>query len=401
MENNFETKLLVCEGEGPNDLYFDLVKGLQDMGSIQKSRGLETIEIRPAMVIFTDPTKRFLTCPGRLIHPYFQVMESIWILAGRGDVAWISKYLKNIEKYSDGQLEFHAPYGYRMRKYGYHRDPYLMEYSGHEFDQFENCLKYLQSDPNTRHAVMTFWNPDFDQFGIETIDRPCNITFHFLVRDGKLDLTIFNRSNDLHWGLMNANVVQFSVILETAAMILGIPVGNQIHMIDSLHYYTDNPITENVQSKEYDFNVYDYVSPLPFIFNDGGYFYTMHSANDDNLTDHLDDELKTFFKAEENIWKTGQPSTNSLDHSLLQDALSLAFSFYHYKRHNYEIAINALERVQADDIFISCLEFLNRVKFPGTDLAQKVLIEFLIYSRFKNSLSKFQIKEISKYINNH
>ena len=85
-----------------------------------------------------------------------------------------------------------------------------------------------------------------DHVDVNTIDRPCNVSFFFLIRDGKLDLTISNRSNDVNLGLFNANIVQFSVILETMALLLGVPVGKQVHFINSLHYYTDDPITEEV-----------------------------------------------------------------------------------------------------------------------------------------------------------
>ena len=358
------------------------------------SRNLEVVEIRPAMIIFTNPTHRFLTCPGRLIHPYFQVMESIWILAGRGDVSWISKYLKNIEKYSDGEDVFHAPYGHRMRRYGYNRSIFYGD--DDEIDQFENCLIYLFEKPDTRHAVMTYWNPLFDRYGINTIDRPCNIAFHFMIREDKLDLTIMNRSNDIHWGLMNANVVQFSVILETAAMILGIPVGKQIHMIDSLHYYIDNPITDEILSKDYEFNVYDYVHSHPFDNHNNIYHYS--SIAHGGMIAFLDSELKMFFDHEEKIWTKAQFPNIYLEHSFLNDGLILAYSFYKYKKADYESAAQVLLRLRADDLFVSCLEFLNR-KSP--DERTKAVIEATLFDRFNSKLSKFQIKEIQRYIERH
>ena len=287
---------LVVEADNVNDCYIGTVRGIQQNGNIVVSRGMETKEIRPAMFIFNNPIERLLTCPGRLIHPFFQILESIWILGGRGDVKWISKYLKNMEKYSDGKEEFHAPYGIRMREYGSNRDSGLFVTPG-PIDQFQNCYDYLNDDPETRHAVMSFWNPLFDHVDVNTIDRPCNITFHFLIRNGKLDLTIFNRSNDVHFGLFNANVVQFSVILETMAMLLGIPVGRQIHMINSLHYYTDNPLTEEVldsNEEESNFSVYKYVNPHPFgLRNESGI----------DVWSLFNSCIRDFFRDEKKIWE--------------------------------------------------------------------------------------------------
>lgn len=345
---------LVVEADGPNDCYVGAVRGIQQNGDIVVSRGLETKEIRPAMFIFSNPKERFLTCPGRLIHPFFQVLESIWILGGRGDVKWISKYLKNMEKYSDGKEEFHAPYGIRMREYGMNRD-HGFHIIDDSIDQFQNCYDYLNDDPETRHAVMSFWNPHFDHVDVDTIDRPCNITFHFLIRNGNLDLTIFNRSNDVHWGLFNANVVQFSVMLESMAMLLGVPVGKQIHMIDSLHFYTDNPLTEEVLSsnkKESNFNVYKYVRPHSFgLRNELG-------IDSWGLFNYC---LSDFFKDEDKIWR-GKLNDGVLhnDFSYLRDALYVARSFFFYKNGDYPRAIENICEVKARDILVTCCEYLAR-----------------------------------------
>ena len=337
---------LVAEAESPNDMYKDSLEGIIKKGKDVSHRGMETKEIRPVMLIFEKPQQRFLTCPGRKINPFFQIMESIWILGGRGDVKWISKYLKNIEKYSDGEDVFHAPYGMRMRHVGNHRSMRYNNY-GHG-DQFKHCYEYLKKDPNTRHAVMTFWDSVLDHYLVQTIDRPCNIGFHFLIRDGKLDLTIFNRSNDVHLGLMNANVVQFSVILETMAMLLGIPVGRQIHMINSLHYYTDSPLTDNILSADYEFNMYNYVKPMNFNIH--------HSS-----LDLLDEELKIFFDAEERIWKGEETSNVMLSFSFLKEALILAQVFYFFKNYDSYWALrNMYQNIKSDDIYITCVEYLAR-----------------------------------------
>ena len=379
---------LVVSCDGPGDAYVGTLRGIQQNGSIVVSRGLETKEIRPAMFIFNNPRERFLTCPGRNIHPFFQILESIWILGGRGDVAWISKYLKNMEKYSDGQKEFHAPYGVRMRAYGSNRERACSD--DFIIDQFEHCYRYLSENPDTRHAVMTFWHPNFDNYEIETIDRPCNVGLFFLIRDGKLDLTIFCRSNDVTWGLFNTNIVQFSVILESMALLLGVPVGKQIHMINSLHYYTDNPITEEVLSKnkeETNFNMYKYVRPHPFgLRNEAGVdtWFLFNSC------------LEDFFRDEEKIWK-GELLNDLLynDFSYLRDSLYVARSFYFYKKiGDHARAIRDICEVKADDIFITTVEFLARkIDFE--------IISEAVINRFQKRLPERSLNKILKYIREH
>jgi len=377
---------LMVECGGPNDCYCGTVRGIRQNGEIVFSRGMETREIRPVIFIFNDPRERFLTCPGRNIHPFFQVLESIWILGGRGDVKWISKYLKNMEKYSDGKEEFHAPYGVRMRRVGVGRS---FQYNNRGFrDQFEHCYRYLKKDPDTRHAVMTFWDPVLDFHEIKTIDRPCNVAFHFLVRDGKLDLTIFNRSNDVHFGLFNANVVQFSVMLESMAMLLGFPVGRQIHMINSLHYYTDNLLTHEVLSKnrgESDFNVYKHVKPHPFGMRNEAGIDSWHLFNEC---------LDEFFRDERMIWE-GKLDVGTLynDFNYLRDALYVARSFYLYKQGSFFEAEDAICEVKAHDIFITCYEYLMREMDPDNCSYYSELI----YKRFEKRKEEL-VQKIINYI---
>ena len=375
---------LVVETDGINDFYKDVLDSIIDRGYEISPRGLPTKEIRPVMVIINKPRERFLTCPGRLIHPFFQVMESIWILGGRGDVNFIEYYLSNMKTYADGEREFNAPYGTRMRKWNDHRS--IQFCTGRVVDQFADCYKALERDLSTRQAVMVFWNPNFDNYRFETNDRPCNISFQFLVRNGKLDLTIFNRSNDISWGLANANVVQFSVILEAMAMLLDIPVGSQIHMINSLHAYNfQGETTKRVLDAKYDFNVYDYVEPSPF-------FLKIRTIEELNY------ELEIFFDAEEAI-RNGNVNIllpdDSVTFNYLKEALVLAKSFYYYKKEDYIKSAKCLLDLKADDIFVTTMEFIARK--VGSFGGRYYIFKDFISERFSDESSK----AILKYIEDH
>lgn len=386
-----EIHSLVVKAEGPNDCYLDITEGIMKKGILEFSRGLETKEIRPVMIIFDEPRQRFLTCPGRKIHPFFQIMEIVWILGGYGGVQWISKYLKNMEKYSDGMPEFHGAYGVRMRHAGYHRD--LTHNDFGMGDQFKNCYTYLLQEPDTRHALMTLWNPIFDNYSVKTNDRPCNIALHFLVRDGKLDLTIFNRSNDLHWGLFNTNIVQFSVILETMAMLLHRPMGRQIHMINSLHYYTDNPITQQVLGAGYEYNVYDCYDPYPF--------YIASRNKEESVEDSLfllDKDLKEFFEMEEMIWDSANKTVPipNFRFSFLQDAFFVCESFYFLQHKKYKESLESISKVKAIDIFITCMEYLAR------SIDGRMILEHVELRLGNISLKKAgDLNETFKYIISH
>ena len=139
------------------------------------------------------------------------------------------------------------------------------------------------------------------------------------------------------------------------AMLLGVPVGKQIHMIDSLHYYTDNPLTEKILSsneEESNFNIYDHVNPHHFgLRNESGV----------DVWSLFNECLGHFFTDEKGIWEGKLDAVEFYnDFSYLRDALHVARSFYFYKRKDYEASIYNLCEIKADDIFITCSEYLAR-----------------------------------------
>lgn len=81
-------------------------------------------------------------------------------------------------------------------------------------------------------------NHNFFANGILT--HNCNLILTFKLRNEKLDLTVFNRSNDLHWGVFGANLCQFSTILDAVASWLNVEVGTYRQITDSLHIYLDD-----------------------------------------------------------------------------------------------------------------------------------------------------------------
>lgn len=377
---------LTLISDGVNDFYKDLLFSIIDRGEEISPRGLSTKEIRPAMIILEKPRERFLTCPGRNIHPYFQYLESIWILGGRGDLDFIKYYLKNMETYADNMDEFNAPYGVRMRSYGNHRS--LQLDSKYFRDQFWDCYQTLRKDTSTRQAAIVFWNPHFDNFQIVTNDRPCNIAMAFITRDEHLDFTIFCRSNDLNWGLANTNVVQFSVILETMALLLDLYVGRQTHMINSLHVYdSQGELTQSVLNADYNFNVYDHIAPMKF-----------HADFDrDNPFLSLSTELSLFFEYEKSI-REGffQYPYEGVSFNFLRDGLILAESFFFYKHGNYVGAMSSLLDLKAYDIYISVMEFISRKIDNFSLVKEKVLDHFE-----KATIKEESLSAILNYIERH
>ncbi len=198
-------------------------------------RGLRTLEHRgPVITEYVRPYERVLFNPVRDANPFFHFMESLWILNGQYDVETLAKYNSGMRNYSDDGLTFHGAYGYRLR---------------HAFgkDQLLYVIDMMKKDPDTRRAVMMIWHPELD-LGVNSKDLPCNDALMFKLRDGQLDMTVCNRSNDAIWGAYGANAVQFSMIQEFIAAALRVRVGVYRQVSDSFHIYTDLEVWKKLKN---------------------------------------------------------------------------------------------------------------------------------------------------------
>lgn len=195
--------------------------------------GHETLEMTSAVITeYTHPLERVLFDPKRDANPFFHFFESLWILAGRDDVKWLEFFLPGIAKVSDDTITFHGAYGARMR------DTCIYSDGGFEksTDQLAMVVEELKRNPDSRRAVVGVWQPMLDA-GYTGLDMPCNCTLHFQLRKNKLNLTVFNRSNDMIWGAYGANAVQFSFVLEYVSGMLGVKVGSYYQISNNFHVY--------------------------------------------------------------------------------------------------------------------------------------------------------------------
>lgn len=200
---------------------------LKTKGELVSTRNGPAIMLpEPMMLTLTRPTERVLFNIDRDPNPYFHLFEALWMLAGRNDVRSVEYYNKRMASFSDDGFRFHGAYGYRWR-------------SHFGKDQLLKVAKLLQEDPDTRRAVLAMWDPTVDLGYIHGKDLPCNTHIYFSVLDNKLNMSVCNRSNDLLWGLLGANAVHMSVLLETMAALTGCEVGRYTTFTNNLHVYTE------------------------------------------------------------------------------------------------------------------------------------------------------------------
>lgn len=241
--NEFNVGLGVINCDTFNSVYPRVNEYLlgDECGNWNPSRDGNVKEMLDIKTHILNPYRRCVGGYGRNINVFFLLAEAMWIALGRKDVAWLTLFNKQMEKYSDDGVCFHAPYGYRIRHWGNRsEDTFVDENSqaARGYDQLSDAVRLFAENPNTRQVVMSIWNPSLD-LGFKTKDIPCNDIVMMKIREGHLITTIANRSNDLHLGLPT-NIFQFSFLAEIVSSVLGIRMGTQTHNSQSLHVYDWN-----------------------------------------------------------------------------------------------------------------------------------------------------------------
>jgi len=192
----------------------------------------------PVVTVYERPDERVLLDPARDANPFFHLMESIWMLAGRNDVASIGRFLGTLKKYSDDGEIYHGAYGHRWRVHFESSD-----FGGRYLDQLARIIELLRANPGDRRIVLQMWDPTWD-LGRQGADFPCNTQIYFRVRQdaddySRLDMTICNRSNDAVWGAYGANAVHMSVLQEFVAAACGLALGHMYQLSNNLHGYLE------------------------------------------------------------------------------------------------------------------------------------------------------------------
>ncbi len=215
----FNKSISVDNANQAFDYWYNMLTS--DMEKEESRDGDVVGEIINAITIIKDPTRNI--CDGtRKMNMRYAIGELLWYMSGRNTLKSIQNITSAWDRMSDDGETVNSNYGYCIvNKYG--------------FNQLNYVIKLLQENPNTRQAVIHIKEPS-DK---ESKDVNCTVCLQFFIRDNKLYLTTYMRSNDL-WMGFPYDVFQFTNLQIMLAMILGVEIGTYTHIAGSLHLYERN-----------------------------------------------------------------------------------------------------------------------------------------------------------------
>ncbi|MER9069641.1 thymidylate synthase [Mesorhizobium sp. M0902] len=356
-------------------------RDLLGLGANISVRGKQTKELIGRVTQIERPLERYLFVPNRLNDVVAQFAETLWVLAGRDDVAWLERYLPRAPDFSDDKRVWRGAYGPRLRKWA-------------GIDQIDEVRKLLLADRTSRQGVMMLFDPARDF--VASVDIPCNNWLSWIIRDDRLHLNTALRSNDLWWGFSGINAFEWSVLHEMLAHWVEADVGEAQFVAASLHLY-DNHFERALKAVE----AFHGLSP---------YDYNIDRARFGTSWEEFPARMARWFELEEMIRHNPSCSIGSygeVGDPLLDSALTLVHFKWAAAIWDYERIARELAALPAVDYAAALFEFFGR-QFPELlrEAAQPPIAEFFAAveaqfasiddDAFKNAIKKLHaVKDLA------
>jgi len=206
------------EADNINDLYCDLIKTvISDPEYTVSPRGFDIKEITNPTIVLTNPKKCLVTLQSRKLNYAFTTIEKLEYMSGRTNPDCISFYNKNFGSFMNEYNLFDGAYSERLIYW------------------FRYIYNLLKKDKDSRQAVSTIYG---QQDRHTSKDIPCTILHHYMIRNNKLNMTTYMRSNDLLWGFPY-DVNAFCFLQQVMAKMLNVELGTYTHIAGSMHSYNE------------------------------------------------------------------------------------------------------------------------------------------------------------------
>lgn len=326
-------------GRNVNDLYARGIERIRVLGRDQPSRAGDVIAAQmPVTSVYVHPEERVLLDPKRRANPFFHLMEALWMLNGNNDATFLDWYVHDFSsRFAEGGIQWGA-YGFRWREH-------------FAMDQLDVVVDALSADPYDRRVVISMWDPESD-LGRSVKDVPCNTHVYPRIVNGKLDLTVCCRSNDIIWGAYGANAVHFSVLQEYLAGRIGVPMGILYQISNNWHAYT---------------NVLDKFAPVGYTaLSDGYQMGLVASTPIGTRWDVWDDDLDKFMDFHNKLVATEDhrdlPLHKFQNAWFRQVAVPMAHTWWLHKKKKHDLARLEAAEVKASDWRMAAMMWLEGVK---------------------------------------
>jgi thymidylate synthase len=221
--------MIVFNGKTFAEAYSKSIKCLLEEGLINGARGTTSKELLDVALVVEDPRECMYSNEVRGSQFDYIAGEFLWYYMGRNDVEFISKWAKFWEQIKNPDGTANSAYGNLIFK----------QHNLHGLSQYAWAITSLIKDPSTRQAVLHFNKPEHQYFTNK--DFVCTMYANLHIRNNKLNMSVFMRSNDAIWGTPTDVAffcsLQVQILSHLRKAYPGLELGTYTHVANSYHVY--------------------------------------------------------------------------------------------------------------------------------------------------------------------
>ncbi|TAF96127.1 MAG: thymidylate synthase [Cytophagia bacterium] len=216
--------------------YHDLLRHILENGAKKTDRtGTGTISVFGYQMRF-DLQAGFPLLTTKKVHTKSIIHELLWFLKGDTNIKYLTDNGVSIwNEWADAAGNLGPVYGKQWRSW---ETP-----DGRSIDQFQEVLKQLKTQPDSRRIMVSAWNPaDIGKMKLP----PCHALFQFYVapptaegQKSKLSCQLYQRSADVFLGVP-FNMASYALLTMMVAQECGFDYGDFVWTGGDTHLYINH-----------------------------------------------------------------------------------------------------------------------------------------------------------------
>ncbi|KAI5951413.1 TMP1 [Candida jiufengensis] len=241
--------------------YLDLCQRIINEGEHRPDRtGTGTLSLfAPPQLRFDLSNESFPLLTTKRVFSKGIIHELLWFIAGSTDAKILSdkgvkiwegngsrEFLDKLGLVDRREGDLGPVYGFQWRHFGAEYKDCDTNYQGQGYDQLQDVIKKLKTNPYDRRIIMSAWNPpDFPKMALP----PCHVFCQFYVNfpksntesnvKPKLSCLLYQRSCDMGLGVP-FNIASYALLTKMIAHIVDMDCGEFIHTMGDAHIYLDH-----------------------------------------------------------------------------------------------------------------------------------------------------------------
>lgn len=330
----------IVSGKNINEVFYTLLRKIEDEGHKFTTIRGRVKELTSVLVEIENPRERCYIIPHRYNNIFGTIAETMWVLGGREDIAFLQRYLKRAGDFSEDGIIWTGAYGKRLHDW-------------YGINQIEELYKKATKNKYSifsRRLVAVLYDPYRDNRE-NLLDCPCNNWIQFIVTpEKKLDMQVSLRANDIIWGFSGINQFEWSILQEMFANWIGVEVGKYYQFVGSFDLFSRHfkRAQKILQTRGKD------------IYEDK----SLSKIKVDIEHDKFKEEMALFFEMESQIgiidkveFLCGLEHINSL---FIRNVLLLLYAYYLFNNEKEDELVSWFKNIPDNDLKVAAIEYVCR-----------------------------------------